>query len=213
MEYKWTSGETISMVETYRIEEIDKKELLQFAKSASQYTEDPASVNMWHEYWMDRPETFPYLVYLSQRFANDNGQFFVCKIDGELQAVSGIQISPFDNYVALGGVRSWVNEKYRGKFIIGRHLLPLQVAWAKSKGIKTIALTFNNYNKKLISYFKRSGLGIKKKRNPNSMFYNGVHEVPFTCNVQYTEQWVIYDKLDTNYMPEWEKIKWSDKHQ
>lgn len=196
------------MVETYKLEDVDKNEIIQFLKTASQYSEDPASVNMWNENWVDRPETFPYLVYISKRFAAENGQFFVCKINGKIEAVSGIQVSPFDNNVALGGVRSWVNPKFRGQFVIGRHLLPLQVAWAKEKTIKTIALTFNHYNKKLISYFKRTGLGIKKKRNLNSMFYNGVHEVPFTCNIQYTEQWVIYDKLDTTYEPEWEKIKW-----
>ena len=208
MEHSKSSRKDTSLVKTYKLEDVDKSELFEFAKKASTYKSDPASVNMWHNNWQDRPETFPYLVYLSKRFANDNGQFFVAKLDNEIIAVSGIQISPFDDYVALGGVRSWVNIEHRGKFIIGRHLLPLQKQWAIDKGCKTIALTFNHYNKNLINYFKRSGLGIQKKRNPQSMFYTGVYEVPFTCDIQFTEQWVIYDKIQ-DYNPNWEKIRWN----
>jgi hypothetical protein len=198
-------------ITVHKIEELSQNEIFNFAKRASEYTSDPAHVNMWHNHWEDHPETLPYLIYISKRFANNNGQFFVLRIDNEIEAISGVHVSNFDSNVALGGVRSWVNEPHRAKFLIGRHLLPLQLSWAKDKGLKTIALTFNEYNKRLLNHFRRSGLGIKKKRNPNSLFYNGVNEAPFPCNVQYTKQWVIYHKIDENYEPNWENIKWVDK--
>jgi len=207
MENKQLGRTDSPVVKSYKLEDYPMQDILKFAERASYYKEDPASVNMWHRHWHDRPETLPYLIFCSERFANGNGQFFVTTFDDKLVAISGIQVSPFSKEIALGGVRSWVNPELRGRFVIGRHLLPLQKQWAIDNGIKAICLTFNSYNKKLINYFKRSGLGIKKNRNPNSMFFNGVHEVPHTCNIQYTEQWVIYDKIDLDFEFDWSKIK------
>ncbi len=195
-----------------KTEIVDKKvkseELLEFCKSASLLTSDPAHVNMYHKHWEDRPETLPYLIYQSTRFANTNGDFFILRIDGNIEAISGVQISKFDKNVALAGIRSWINPKYRAKMYIGHHLLPLHLAWAKNNNLKTVALTFNNYNKKLMNYFKRTGMGVPKKRNSSRLFYNGVYEVPFSVNIQFTEQWVLYHKIEENYTPIWEKIKW-----
>ena len=58
-----------------------------------------------------------------------------------------------------------------------------------------------------------TGVSIAKKRNPNSMFYKGVNEVDFPCNIQYTKQWVIYDKIDPEYTPDWHAIKWTHQEQ
>jgi hypothetical protein len=198
----------ISIVETYKLEELVKEDILSFAKFASKFTEDPAHVNMWHDNWIDYSNTLPYLIFNSTRFANGNGQFFVLKIDGKIEAISGVHVSSFDPNVALGGVRSWISPEYRAKMLIGHHLLPAQLQWAKDNNLKTIALTFNDYNRRLINYFKRSALGVPKKRNATRLFYNGVNEVPFSINIQYTEQWAIYHKIDESYEPDWEKIKW-----
>lgn len=181
---------------------------LDFCQSAYQLKADPAHVNMWRDNWVNRPETLPYILFKSEKFSQDKGEFFVLEIDGNIEAVSGIYRSEFDEKVAIGGVRSWVNQNYRGKFLIGRYVMPWQVSWAKDNHYKTIALTFNEYNKKLINYFVRSGFGIEKKRNEKSLFHKGVNVVPFSVKIQNTEQWAIYDKLDTDYEPSWEKIKY-----
>ena len=108
----------------------------------------------------------------------------------------------------MAGVRSFITPEQRAKMYIGHHLLPLHLAWAKNKNLKTVLLSFNLYNKRLMNYFKRSGMGVPKERNSSRLFYNGVHEVPFSVNIQHTEQWVLYHKIDENYIPNWEKIKW-----
>lgn len=184
------------------------QEILDFCKQASLKTDDPAHKNMYHDNWQDHPEVLPYVLYIHKRFKGDNGDFFVLRVDGIIEAIAGVYISSFDSNVAIGGVRAWVNPQYRAKMLVGHHLLPLHLEWAKEKRCKTIALTFNEYNKRLVNYFKRSGLGVPKERNANRMFYNGVHEVPFTCEIQFTEQWVIYDKIDPDYEPDWESIRW-----
>lgn len=187
-----------------------KKQILEFCKNAFIEKSEPGHVNMWHSDWENVNSTFPYLLYNSNRFANGNGDMFVLfDEEDSIVAVSGVNISDFDSNVALGGVRTWLNKEYRGQFVVGRYLLPEHLRWAKEHGLKTVALTFNDYNKRLIPYFARSGFGIRKKRNINSMFYNGQHILDFPVTINYTKQWVIYHKIDENYVPDWESIKYT----
>jgi hypothetical protein len=83
--------------------------------------------------------------------------------------------------------------------------------WCQEKNIKLIALTFNNYNKNLIQVFKKRRLGEKvdrlKTRNPGHLFYNNFNEVKFPVSIQYTKQWVVYEKLDINWDYDWSLIR------
>lgn len=185
-----------------------KESFFTFCKNAFDDKDHPAHTNMWDDNWHSNNNTLLYHLYVSKRLCSDTGETFILKKDDDIIAVSSIYISPFDSNVAIGGVRSWVNSEFRGQFMIGRHLLPLQLSWAKNKQLKTILLTFNEYNLKLIKYFKRTGFGIKKNRNPNSLFHNGLFEAPYPINLQHTKQWAIYHKIDESYEIDWEKIKW-----
>jgi hypothetical protein len=186
-----------------------KTEIFDFCKQAFEEKSKPSHVNMWQDDWENDTSTFPYLLYKSNRFTDNNGDIFLILDDNnKILAMSGVNISDFDPNVALGGVRTWLNKAMRGKFIVGRHLVPMQLKWAKDRNMKTMTLMFNDYNKQLIPYFKRSGLGIKKQRNPNSMFYNGLFQVNFPVTINYTKQWVIYHKIDEDYIPDWESIRY-----
>jgi hypothetical protein len=163
---------------------------------------------MYDNDWKNNDAVLPYLIYCSDRFKNENGDMFVLFDEqNNIRALSGVNISDFDKNVALGGVRTWLDKDLRGKFVIGRYILPVQLKWAKDKNLKTIALTFNDYNKRLLPYLKRSGFGIEKKRNPDSMFYNGQYHVDFSVLINYTKQWAIYHKIDETYEPNWESIR------
>lgn len=189
------------MIELFEYTAVAKSELEAFASQASLYTKDPAHTNM---------ATLMQLLFDSDRLANNRGTYFVLKINGKIEVGSGVYISDFDKWVAIGGLRSWVNEPYRGKFLIGTYLLPEQLAWARVLNAKTFAITLNDYNLKYLSYFRRSGLGLKKNRQPGRVFYNGQHEVEFPCNIRKTKQHVLYHKIDESYNPDWESIKWKD---
>jgi hypothetical protein len=189
---------------------INRDVILQYCKNAFTEKTEPSHINMWSDDWENNDVTLPYLIYISNRFKNSKGNMFVLLEGDNILALSGVNISEFDNNVALGGVRTWLNKEMRGKFVIGRNLLPIQLKWAKEQGLKTIALTFNDYNKRLIPYFKRSGFGIEKKRNTNSMFYNGQFHVDFPVTINYTKQWVIYHKIDESYQPDWESIRFTE---
>lgn len=187
---------------------INQDQILEYCKNAYEEKTEPSHKNMYDNDWKNSEAVFPYLIYCSDRFKNENGDMFVLLDEqNNICALSGVNISDFDKNVALGGVRTWLNKDLRGKFVIGRYLLPVQLKWAKDKNLKTIALTFNDYNKRLLPYFKRSGFGIEKKRNPDSMFYNGQYHIDFPVLINYTKQWVIYHKIDETYEPNWESIR------
>ncbi len=185
-----------------------KEIILDYCKQAFAEKEQPGHANMWHDDWENQPATFPYLVYSSDRFKNGNGMMLLL-LDNEdnILGTSGANVSEFDNNVVLGGVRTWLNKELRGQFIMGRYVLPHQLSWATTAGHKTLALTFNDYNKRLIPYFARSGLGIQKKRKPGSLFYNGQYILDFPVTINYTKQWVIYHNIDDLYQPDWESIR------
>ena len=193
---------------------INKHMIISYCQTAFKEKNEPSHVNMWSADWENDNTTLPNLIYQSTRFKDGNGDMFVLLNDsGEILALSGVNISDFDSNIALGGVRTWLNKELRGKFVIGRNILPVQLKWAKDHCLKAIALTFNDYNKRLIPYFKRSGFGIEKKRNPDSMFYNGQFHVEFPVTINNTKQWVIYHKIDETYQPDWESLKFiADKY-
>jgi len=186
-----------------------KSQLLNYFYNVYQEKTYPSHINMWDENWEKKNFTLPYLIYKSERFINGHGDMHIILDEQEnIIANAGVNISDFDPYVALAGVRSWVNKKYRTQLLIAKYILPKQLSWAKEKNLKSIAISFNDYNKNLVKYITRSGLGIKKRRGPHSMFYNGHHEVEFPVTINYAKQWVVYHKIDEDYIPNWESIKY-----
>ena len=188
-----------------------KDAILYYCKQAFIEKDQPGHANMWHDDWENQPSTFPYLLYCSERFKNGNGIMLLLLDENDnILGTSGANVSDFDKNVVLGGVRTWLNKELRGQFMMGRHVLPHQLSWASSLGFKTLALTFNDYNKRLLPYFARSGLGIEKKRKPGSLFYNGQHILDFPVTINYTKQWVVYHKIDELYQPDWESIRFTE---
>lgn len=188
-----------------------KDAILNYCKQAYTEKDQPGHANMWHPEWENIPATFPYIVYSSNRFKNSNGIMLLLVDENDnILGTSGANVSEFDRNVVLGGVRTWLNKELRGQFMMGRHVLPHQLSWATELGFKTLALTFNDYNKRLLPYFARSGLGIKKKRMPGSLFYNGQHILDFPVTINYTKQWVVYHKIDELYQPDWESIRFTE---
>ena len=187
------------MLRVVEYSDVDQQDFFNFCQAALLDTEQPASINMWDNNWTTATHTLPYLLEVEKRFA-ENGKFFVLLNNDKIIAGSGIYQSDFDQHIAICGIRSWVNKEYRGQFLLGSHLFPAQVKWAKANGYKQIAITFNDYNSKLMNIFIRNGAGVKKNRQVDSLFYTGVNQVPFPVTIKYTPQWVLYQKLD----PDWE---------
>lgn len=190
---------------------IEKKEFFSFLKTTKNYV-SPAAVNMWDDNWKIKKETLPYLLENTNRFDGINGEFYIFYDNTTLIACGGVYISSFNNCIGIAGVRTWVDTKYRHSSILRESMLPVHKQWCVDRDIKIVSLTFNQYNKNLIQVFKRNRLGETfhrtTTRQEHHLFFNGLHEVPFLVNVQFTPQWLIYEKLDKNFYFNWNTIKW-----
>jgi len=185
-----------------------KEIFFDFLKSIN--TTDPASENMWDDDWESKNYTLPYILENTNRFTNSNGEFHIVFDDDRIIACGGVYISNFSQNIALAGVRTWVDKKYRNKLVMRDILLPKQKQWCIAQNCKIVAISVNEYNRNLLMPFKRIRLGEDKNRmsdrQPYHLFYNGAIEVEFPVTIQYTKQWVLYEKLDPRFDFDWSII-------
>lgn len=189
----------------------DNSEFFVFLKTESLEVDQLASVNLWSDDWENNVHTLPYILTNTTRFNGINGEFYIVYDNDKIVACGGVYISEFDPAIAIAGVRTWVCKDYRHLALNKDYLLVEHKKWAVNINMKMIALSFNEYNKNIIQIFKRNRLGEKsgriKSREPKNIFYNGLNEVPFPVNIQYTSQWVIYEKIDDTFEFDWSTLK------
>jgi len=170
----------------------------------------PAVTNMYSLDWENNPSTLLYILEKTDRFLNIGFDIWFHK--NEIVGCSGMYISEFSMDFVLAGVRTYINPKYRHLSLNKDYFWVKQKEWAVTNNIKAIGLTFNDYNKNIIEIFKRNRLGEKNdrlsNRKPYNLFFNGITEVKFPVTIQYTKQWIIYEKLDQSFTFDWQTIKY-----
>jgi hypothetical protein len=178
-----------------------------FLKNACEETTQPAHENMWSTDWSNKDNTLPYLLEKTTRFSN--GGVYNIAFDNDIViGCSGVYTSVFCPDLAIAGTRTWVAKNYRHLSIAREILLPAEKAWAIENKFKAIAICFNDYNKNMIKIWKRIRFGEKRTaRQSHHLFYNGVNELNFSVIIQYTKQWLIYEKLDPSFEFDWTTIK------
>jgi hypothetical protein len=196
------------------VKSFDELSLLQresfFNWLKEQPTTDPAASNMWDDDWQSKTNTLPYVLLKSNRFVNNNGKFHIAYDNETIAGCAGVYKSSFSPEVALAGTRMWIDNNYRNKLIAREYILPVHKQWARDNNCKQVALCFNEYNKNLITIWKRKRLGeIRSKREQRHMFYSNLHETLYPVTIQHTPQWVIYEKLDESWEFNWDLIKHS----
>lgn len=192
--------------------DIEKVDFFDYLNKTFNSDNSPAVENMWHDDWQNHPNTLPYLLENTNRFSV-NGEFFIIYVDNCIAACGGVYRSDFSPHISIGAVRTWTDKKSRHLSLLRETLFPLSKQWSISSGMKIMILSFNDYNKNLIQVFKRRRIGETEDRistrEPHHLFYNGLCEVEFPLNIQYTKQWVIYEKLDISWDFDWSSIKWT----
>ena len=172
-------------------------------------SKDPAAENMWADDWEQQKNTLPYKLEKTELF-NNQGEFYIVYDNKKFVCCGGVYRSTFSEYVALAGTRTWISENYRNSHAAGYILLPAHKQWAIDNGYKQIALCFNEYNKNLIKIWKRKRLGEDRRpKTTDRIFSDNLYELDFPVNIQYTKQWVIYEKLDKDWQFDWSTIKFN----
>lgn len=194
----------------YDLDQASKEAFYEFLREAYLEKDTPAHVNMWDDNWETNVSTLPYILEKTNRFKF--GLFNVLFNGEEVVACSGVYESDFCNELAIAGVRTWIKEKYRNQNISREFLLPAEKNWAKINGYKAIGLTFNSYNKNLIKTWQKRRLGENRtQRQPYHIFYNNLNVVDFLVTIQYTPQYIIYERLTDSFTFNWDQIKYLDE--
>lgn len=191
----------------YTLTTTEQYAFAEFLKEASSESTQPAHVNMYDIDWHNKPNTLMYILEYTDRFKN-NG-FYQVVFDGDkVVASGGAYASDFSSDVAIIGTRTWIHKDYRHKLISREHLLPNEKKWAVENKFKAIALTFNDYNKNLMKLWHRTRLGESRPNRESHHFgYRGVIELEFPVIIQYTKQWVMYEKLDPTFEFDWSSLQ------
>jgi hypothetical protein len=198
------------MIKIVKYQEVPQESILTFCKSA--YDEiDNAAINMWSADWKNNPNTLPYILFNTDRFNHDSGEFNFLVSKDRLVACAGVYVSDFNKKISIAGTRTWVMPEFRNLNLVRDYLLPSHKNWSIKYCCKQVAICFNNYNKNLAKIFYRNRLGENNSRlfhrTPEHLFYSNINELPFSVTIQHTEQWVLYEKLDPNWEFNWTKIK------
>lgn len=186
----------------------EHQSFIKLLRMASLEKEQPAHSNMYDDDWRNKPNTLLYILENTDRF-KINGFFHVIFDSDIAVACGGAYTSEFSNDVAILGTRTWIHKDYRHKLITRDYLLPEEKAWAIKNNYKMIVLTFNEYNKNLRKLWVRQRLGENRPERTEKHFgYNNAYAVEYPVNIQYTKQYVLYEKLDNSYEFDWSTIRW-----
>jgi hypothetical protein len=200
---------TMRLVSYYDLTAAEHKQFCLMLRDAKAETKKQAGVNMWSEDPMDQ-NTLLYLLTYTDRFRK-NGQYQILFDQENAVACSGCYTSEFSNQIAILGVRTWVQKNYRNKLISREFLLPAEKTWALKTGHSAGMLTFNEYNKNLMQLFLRKRLGVTVSPRTERYFgYTGVHAVDYPITVQFTKQYVIYEKFDPQFEFDWSAVKYNN---
>ncbi len=198
--------------ELYNFEQLShlqKEKFYKFCKEASEENL-PAAVNMWNKDWQNSSQSLPYILEKTSRFSH-KGQFHILFSEEEVVLCGGVYFADFNRNIAIAGTRTWVKKEFRNLALTRDYLFPEHKKWALENNCKQIIVCFNEYNKNLKRIFFRNRLGEENKRiflrSKEHLFYSNINEVPFTVNIQDTPQWVLYEKLDSNWEFDWSTIK------
>lgn len=196
----------------YDLSSDEKNVFIEFLKEAGNETAQSAHGNMWDQNWRVKTNTLMYLLEYTSRFKT-RGFYQVVFDGGKVVACGGAYTSDFSNDIAILGARTWIHRDYRHKLISREMLLPKEKEWAINNNHKVITLTFNEYNKNLINLWYRTRLGEQRTARESHHFgFNGVTELQFPVCIQYSKQWILYEKLSDSFDFDWESIRWNNEN-
>lgn len=113
-----------------------------------------ARVNYAVSGWENSPNTLFYLLFQEKRFDAPRGIFHLACDGDELVAFAGAYAHTTPG-VLIGLVRSYVHPDYRNRQVLGRSIFAQQMEYGRKHGFTKIWLTFNDYNRPILTALKR----------------------------------------------------------
>lgn len=178
------------------------KDIFRFCVIAEQESKQKQlKKNMGAINWKDNSCSLLHKLYIQKSCSNDNGLLTLTYNKEILVAVSTIERSDFDPYnVAILMRRDYVLKSYRNHKITA-FALPFQFSWASQRNIKIGLMTLNEYDDRILKWFKRK---ISRGQNPIywTMPFFDISRIliyPEKVRIANTIQYMIIHYIDKNY--------------
>lgn len=177
-----------------------QKDLEQACRLAIEECDRDSTQNLNVENWAQNPASLFFLLLREKRFTSGKGVFTTLYSGDKIVAMSGVYLHEVNPLVAIGGVRSWVAKKLRGKFLLASYLLPWQELWARERGCERFWVTFNQYQKAM-ALRKKVGPSLGTERRAlligrtDPDFYHAFQLMPELQKIKHTSQYVWEKRL------------------
>jgi len=151
---------------------------------------NPTAVNMMYTGWEDNPACLLYVLYKEKRFSPPTGQYIAMVENNKIISGTGVYLA---DDVAVLLARTWTLPEHRGEFILHEHLLPELLRWSRSKGAKSAIVTFNEYNKGHLVWWRRLA---SRKTHPMRHLYKDAVISDEPEIIKNVPQWTVKFNLD-----------------
>ena len=169
---------------------------------AEKNKKEPARDNYTVTDWQEKTNTLLYVLCNTNRFKEDNGLFSVIYNDNEPIGFAGAYKHDNNSNVLICYVRTYMLEGYRGKNILGYHVLPHQIKFARAQNCRYIWFTFNEYNKSIYDMLKRftEGKGVVFGSKTSNIYKRAIYYDDLVL-IKGVKQYVVEIDLSlfTNY--------------
>lgn len=168
-------------------------------------------VNYEVDDWSNKPYTLLYVLLKTDRFNKSNGGLVLIYDGDELCAVSGYNISPFNQDVYILGSRTFIKKDYQHQLIMSSYMIPTQISQVRNKA-KMVVFLFDVENKfNLYTVYKSGKLNqfLKNKLNHFNNLWQNLQDCPFPISIfPGVIQNALYINLVEDFNFDWKSIQY-----
>lgn len=135
-----------------------------------------------------------------QRWSADNGEVAILYHNDNVIGMCCVENSEIHPQISIGGIRCWLDAKYRDKQLMSKYLLAKNLQWSIDKKKSAMMLTFNEYNKWLYDAVVRVSIGKSVSLgNIWSHWWKDCIPIPNKLIIRYTPQWCVLKPIDLEH--------------
>lgn len=136
----------------YRINDLSDKHTKNLLETAFSNIDDKNIIKNYHPKYKEEKSNIFYILNDSTgRYKN--GCYYLVEENNKLVCAAGWNEYELDNQIALALTRAYIDPKFRGKYVMAKHILPEIIS--ATKKYPELYITVNRYNKTIYDWLSR----------------------------------------------------------
>ena len=189
-------------------DDYSESDILEIKNLLSSYD---GGVNYSVDDWQNKPYTLLYVFLKTDRFHKRNGGLVLVYHQDELCAISGYNVSNFDQNVYILGARTFIKKDYQHQLIMSSYMIPVQIEQVRDRA-KMVIFLFDVENKfNLYTIYTSGKLNqfLKNKLGHFNDLWQDLQACEFPISIfKNTIQNCLYIKLTKDFVFDWDSIRY-----